>query len=193
MTRSDKVFFRWVSMALNSGNAEALGRACSQFGTYCFDDEASATRVGMIEDEVWEQMLASLSDTRLQNLDGSFRFVLLFLSEWARSSQKQKGELLSTIDATCAKFLDDASWLLFAELLGKYFCNVASLNVLNRLSSGGSPMMRAVMVEGYWHLGRTTQLPELRKAVLRRLEELRDDCELLVSEVAAEKLQDISL
>jgi hypothetical protein len=184
MDRGDRIFLRWVRLAVSSSNTEALGRAAGEFGSYCYKDIESAALVGPISDAVWKELVGYLGDRRFQGLDGSFKLVLLFQSEWARLTLTQRHLLLAAIKNKYSEIHDRASCLLLAQLLGEYFCDWDGFEVLVQLQTTPDPVRRAHVAEGYGALAKLANDAKLRQAATARLQAMSNDRAPQVAETA---------
>jgi hypothetical protein len=166
-------------LATSDGNR--LERLVNDIAQFCFQEHVDP---GPVHAECLNLALEALTDVRLHRLPGGYHLLLLFQYDWGALSISQQQRLLTVISSNYDKYADWMGCHVMAELLGRFFCNQESLDLLAGLSKTGNEVARSFVPLGLESLSRETLDPNLRTAAINLLSKLANDSSQLVRDEA---------
>ncbi|MGH9879098.1 MAG: hypothetical protein ACRD5H_15830, partial [Nitrososphaerales archaeon] len=145
----------------------------TRFASFYFKEDVSSLE--QFPDEVFKRILELMRQPAFQKLEDSHHLLMIFEYDWGKLTEVQKDELLIAIEKTYDKFEDWMSCFVFSELLGEYYCNDASLQVLCNLKATSNEIARSLVPHGLEHIVKESQEEKLRQRAMSGLVSMKVD------------------
>lgn len=166
-------FLRAIDNFTERDGLKKLDDLITRYASFCFkEDEAS---LDQFPEDVFTRIVSLMNHRAFQELEDSHRLLMIFEYDWGRLTKAQKNDLLIAIEKTYDKFKDWMSCFVFSELLGEYYCNDASLQVLRLLQTTGNETARSLVPHGFEHIVKGSQDEKLRQQALSYLVAMKTD------------------
>jgi len=170
---STEEFLRALDEATEENGSSKLDKLITRFASFCFKEDVSSLE--QFSDEVFKRILDLMHQVAFQRLENSHYLLMMFEYDWGKLSEAQRSKLLIAIEQTYDKFEDWMSCFVFSELLGEYYCNDASLQVLCNLKATRSEVARSLVPHGLEHIIRGSQEGKLRQQAMSILVSMKVD------------------
>lgn len=180
---TERVFLRYIRLAVTRSDAGALTRAIASFATFCYRSRGDHP---WFEDEFFREYLQLAFNARVLTAEKSHPLLLFFQYEWARITELQRADLLQHVADAYPRFADATTCLALSELLGSYFPEPQGYEVLRSLEQRSEGMARAYVADGLYHVVKRRDAASRR--ALKQLEQLSEDRAEDVREMASWRL-----
>jgi len=175
-----------IYQAVETGDEVLLARAADELWTL-------ALNLDSFPEHTFQLLLELMTQTKFLELTGSWRLLSSLENMWDLLSGPQKGRLLPVLECAYPMLKDWMAWFVISELLGEYFMNEESLEVLNRLKTIEPEGPRSLVPHGFEHIAKDSKEPDLAKRAYLILlqmrndpsKEVRDEVELSLRRLAA--------
>lgn len=125
--------------------------------------------------EVFDFLLKTLQSSSCLKMKKSHHLLYLFTMNREKLTKKQKGAILHFIETCYADFTDWMSWFVISELLGEYFSDKDSFEVLCALQKTKKAHPRSFVAHGFEHIIRDSGNQQLAALAFTRLMEMKKD------------------
>jgi hypothetical protein len=182
--------YQGIHKALTTGDSDMLQACIRELATFCFKEPSPEQE--MFPMNLFDYILRLMADDNLLKMDGAYHLLMLFEYDWARLDEKQKERLLAAIVASYHKFKDWMAYFVITELLGQYYCNESSFQVLCELQTTENEIARSLLAHGFEHIAREGENSVLRALALNRLISMKDDHSVIVQNEVSTALANLS-
>ena len=180
-----------IREAVISLDHSKLNECILEFATFC-SKECQPERDPFPE-IVFQTILDMMGNCEFQRMEDSQELLMVFEYEWGRLSEDQKRRLLSSISAAYEMFSDWMSYFVLSELLGEFYCNEDSFEVLCELRRTSNEVARSLVPHGFEHIAEGAESSDLRRRGLEQLVSMKEDASPQVKNEVAEALSNLGL
>jgi len=142
-----KAFDAAISLGLSSNNWSLLNEWITLESSFTYNYGATPEDEHF-DDGIYTRIIDLLNQEDFLQSKGSFNVLLTLEYDWSLLTETQKRKLLPELAKAYPNFNESMAWFLIAELLGEYYADASSLEVLLHLKSVNLDEARSLIVMG---------------------------------------------
>ena len=191
MNEENQELVKGIADAISARDIGMLDYYVRQAATYCFKE--SQLDQGAFSRDIFSLIISLMDDPKFLEMEGSHHLLIIFEYDWGILLEEQKMELLQAIRRSYEKYRETMSYFVISELLGEYYCNEASYQVLCELQSTANEAARYFIQHGFEHIAKDANNPHLRKRALSSLSAMKNDKSSKVRNEVDESLSNLRI
>jgi|HubBroStandDraft_1064217.scaffolds.fasta_scaffold66593_2 hypothetical protein len=149
METSEAEFENAVTIAIDWRDGEALSEAINKCASYCGKEVQSWEA---FPERTFKFLIELFAQDCIVEFDGAYHLFLIFRHEWSRLSDLQRRKLMSLLNNACTKPMAAMTRFVICELLGEFYANAESLDLLKQFGMMQSEDSRLFVPHGLEHL-----------------------------------------
>jgi hypothetical protein len=145
METSEAEFENAVTIAIDWRDGEALSEAINKCASYCGKEVQSWEA---FPERTFKFLIELFAQDCIVEFDGAYHLFLIFRHEWSRLSDLQRRKLMSLLNNACTKPMAAMTRFVICELLGEFYANAESLDLLKQFGMMQSEDSRLFVPHG---------------------------------------------